>query len=158
MTGDAVHRERQWVGWWVHLVMAALLVGGVLTELGVDDEPQSSLLLVVLVVIIGLLYLVLMPMEVEVVNEKMEVRFGQFGRPRWRFDLDRIRGARQVEFSPLKDYGGWGIRTRRGKVCLNQRGDRGVEFDYNERTYVVGSDDPERLLEALSEAGAGSAQ
>lgn len=165
MTGDAVHRERQWVEWWVHLIMGFVFFGGLASIMGVNGEPQNPLLIGLLVLIVALVYGLLAPMTVEVDDEVLVVRFGHLGWPRWSFDLQRIEEVEAVEFSPLRDYGGWGIRMGGGmlslgrgrsdgaELCLNQRGRRGVRFRHGSRRYVLGSDDPQRLLEALSTRG-----
>ena len=153
MSGEGVHRERQQVIWWVHLIVAIVLVGGILSMLGTVGDTRHPLLILALIAMVALIYGLLNPMTVVVGDEQMEVRFGQIGWPRWRFDLEQIEQARVVEFSPLVDYGGWGIRMRGGKLCFNQRGDTGVQFVHASREYVVGSDDPERLLDALKARG-----
>lgn len=165
MTGDGVHRERQWVGWWVHLIVMAIAGGALAGVLGLDGEAQSPLILLLLAPVFGAIYLLLIPMEVEVDSEQMRVHFGHLGWPRWSFELQRIEEAEAVEFSPLRDYGGWGIRmgggmlsvgrerSRGAELCLNQRGRRGVRFRHGSRRYLVGSDDPEGLLAALRARG-----
>lgn len=153
MTGEIVHRERQWVAWWVHLIMGLVLFGGIASIAGLTGEPENPLLIPLLVLIVGMIYAVFMPMRVEVGGEAMVVRFGHLGWPRWRFLLRDMHDARAIEFSPLYDYGGWGIRMRRGRICLNQRGHVGMQFRYGRKTYVVGSDDPHPLLKTLRDRG-----
>jgi len=38
-------------------------------------------------------------------------------------------------------------------MCLNQRGNRGVGFEFRGRRYIIGSEDPEVLLAAMHTAG-----
>lgn len=66
-------------------------------------------------------------------------------------DMSELHVERQ--FSPLRDFGGWGIRTGRNGTCLNQRGSRGVAFEFRGRRYIIGSDYPEALLSAMHTVG-----
>lgn len=44
------------------------------------------------------------------------------------------------------------VRCRKG-MCLNQRGNRGVGFEFRGRRYIIGTDAPEALLAAMHTAG-----
>jgi len=153
---EALHVERQQVAAWVHVVVA-LCVGGSLVSMVAASPDGGRWWAVVPAALLVAIYGVFSPMTVRVESGEMTVDFGYFGRPRWRFPIAEIRDARVVEFSPLRQYGGWGIRAGRDSVCLNQRGNRGVRFGFLGRDYVIGSDDPARLLAALRTAGAGMA-
>lgn len=147
------HRERQQMAAWVHVVVAVALAGSVAAVALIPAEESHWW--IALPVLIGLgVYLLFTPMTVEVDVEAMHVRFGRLNWPRWVFPLREIEDVRVVTFRPLRDYGGWGIRRGSDGYCLNQRGDRGVRFEHAGGTYTVGSDNPERLLEALRTAGA----
>jgi hypothetical protein len=65
-----------------------------------------------------------------------------------------IRLAEAVQYRPVRDYGGWGIRGTRGRRALNTRGDRGVLLTRaNGSTLLIGSQKPRELLAALAQAG-----
>ncbi len=150
---EALHVERQQVAAWVHVVVV-LCVGGALVSVVATWSDEGHWWAVIPAAVIVAIYAMFSPMTVRVGVEEMRVDFGHLGWPRWRFPIADIRHARAVEFSPLRDYGGWGIRVGRDSMCLNQRGRRGVRFGFLGREYVVGSDDPARLLAALRTAGA----
>ena len=152
----ALHTERQSASWWVHAAMLVAVGSSVAVVLPVPGNT-SRWWIAVPIALPLVIYGLFTPMTVEVSAEAMVVRFGDFGWPRWVFPVAEISNARAVQFRPLRDFGGWGIRRGRDAYCLNQRGDRGVRFAFIGRDYVVGSDDPERLLAALRTAGAGTA-
>ena len=154
---QAAHRERQWAPWWVHLLMGAILLGGFAAVID-EDAHNTWPIIASLALLMALIYALLIPMTVEVSSEGMDVRFGYLGWPRWHFGLGDIEAAQLVEFSPIMDYGGWGIRMRHGKMLLNQRGHAGVQFGHRNRTWVIGSDDPATLLEVLRRMGVDTAQ
>lgn len=69
---------------------------------------------------------------------------------RWRIALQEIASAEAVTYSPLADYGGWGIRGWGKNTALNARGNRGVQVALHDgRRVLIGSQRPEELAEAL---------
>ena len=147
-----LHVERQFFHWAVHvIIIASVGVGGVVAALA--PEPSARWAIAIAVLLCLAIYGVGSPMTVRVNSERVEVTFGHLGWPRWRFAIAEILQASVIEFSPLRDFGGWGIRTGRDGTCLNQRGDRGVAFEFRGRRYIIGSDHPEALLLAMHTVG-----
>jgi hypothetical protein len=61
-----------------------------------------------------------------------------------------IVSSEAVTYSPLAEYGGWGIKWGRDGVALNARGNRGVRLTLRDgRRVLIGSQRPEELAEAL---------
>lgn len=88
-----------------------------------------------------------------VVVDEEELRF-YFGPGFWtrRFSLAKIRSAGVVRNSPLV---GWGIRYTGSGWLYNVSGLDAVELDVEgEGSVRIGTDEPERLKEALDEARA----
>ena len=64
--------------------------------------------------------------------------------------LPKIAEAKAVTYSPIADYGGWGIRGWGKNIALNARGNRGVRLTLQGGSHVlVGSQRPEELAQAL---------
>lgn len=94
-------------------------------------------------------------MRVLVTDSELRITWGLMQLIRFRFDLTELRSYRAVAFSPVMDFGGWGVRRgRNGVGCYNTRGNRGVLLQFGDTRFVVGVDAPERLLEALELATA----
>jgi hypothetical protein len=92
-------------------------------------------------------------MRVSVTPERLTVRIGLLSIPVFRLRLQRIVEAAQQEFSPLADFGGWGIRVNRQMWAFFLRGRRGVRIRTDKgKQYLIGSDHPERLLAVLRAA------
>ena len=74
------------------------------------------------------------------------------------FPLYRRRIARAdvvsfeaVTYSPIADYGGWGIKGMPGNSALNARGNRGVRLTLRDgKRLLIGSQKPDELAAALS--------
>jgi len=74
-----------------------------------------------------------------------------------RIPMDRVRSARVVDYDPVADFGGYGMRTgRRGQGYI-ARGSRGVELELRGGGNVlIGSQQPDRLAKAILESRAGA--
>ena len=68
-----------------------------------------------------------------------------------KFALSQVRSARAVEYDPVCDFGGYGIRSgQRGKAYI-ARGSGGVELEMdNGRKFLIGSQDPGALAAAIT--------
>ena len=83
----------------------------------------------------------------------VHLRIGPLGIPIRNLSWQDIRAVRLREFSPLAEFGGWGLRYRPGTTALFLRGRRGAEIVLaSGRSWLVGSDHPERLCEVLESA------
>jgi hypothetical protein len=81
-----------------------------------------------------------------VTRNEISVRFGILGfRVLW-LKLEEIAAVELHEFSPLKDFGGYGIRFNCEMKAYFQRGTRGVKLTMNNgKRYLIGSDYPDQL-------------
>ncbi len=59
-----------------------------------------------------------------------------------------------MQYRPISQYGGWGIRGFGKNRALNARGNRGVLLTKADgSTLMIGSQKPRELLEALARVG-----
>jgi hypothetical protein len=81
-----------------------------------------------------------------VTRKDIKVRWGIFGLRVLHLKIPEITTAEIHEFSPLKDFGGYGIRFNSEMTAYYLRGTRGVKFTMaNGKKYLIGSDHPEQL-------------
>lgn len=147
---DARFEETQAFGAWVY----ALLAGAMLLPLLLAaTNPAEQLgwvpglvLVVVFVFTANLLF-----MRTTVDGAVLTVTFGYlFPLYRRRIPLAEVASAQAVSYSPLGEYGGWGIRGWGDNVALNARGNRGVRLVLrNGKRLLVGSQRPDALAVAL---------
>lgn len=72
-----------------------------------------------------------------------------------RIALHDIHDAYAREYSPLREFGGWGIRVGRDGKAYNAYGNKGVQLTLTDGSHVlIGTQKPEELLDALRAAGA----
>lgn len=92
----------------------------------------------------------------------LSISFGYLGIIRKEISLSDIREARVVEYRPLRQFGGWGIRsgTFDGKRtgCYSMKGNKGLLLSLNHAIRVccmktdrviVGCENPEKLRASL---------
>lgn len=74
-----------------------------------------------------------------------------FPLPERRIRRSDITQADIIEYRPLRDFGGWGIRYGRGGKIYNARGNRAVKLTLTSRDIVyVGTERPEDLMRGLA--------
>jgi hypothetical protein len=94
-------------------------------------------------------------MRVRVTRTALVLGFGFVSLVRRTVPLTDVVGMEPVDYSPLAEFGGWGIRWGRGgKRAWTIRGRRALrlELRYGKLLYV-GTETPERLAERIRVAG-----
>jgi hypothetical protein len=118
-----------------------------------ETQTFSPWVLALLLGVVALLgALLTMRLTTTVTSDALSVRYGFLYKTR--VPLSEIALAEAVEYAPVRDYGGWGIRGSRRRRALNARGNQGVLVTRSDgTTLLVGSQRPRELLEALERAG-----
>jgi len=118
-----------------------------------ETQGFSPAIVAVMLAVIALLgALLTLRQTTTVTRDSVSVRYGFLYETR--VPLTEVALAEAVEYSPLREYGGWGIRGSRRRRALNARGNRGVLLTRTDgTTLLVGSQRPRELLDALARAG-----
>jgi hypothetical protein len=105
-----------------------------------------------LVISLAAVFFIYSGQRVIVTREEVSVRWGLAGIKVLRLATAGIAGIELTEFSPLKDFGGYGIRFGKGITAYYLNGHRGVKISTADgKKYLIGSDHPERLLAVLEQ-------
>jgi hypothetical protein len=157
--------QQRFAQWWVWL--AVILISGLQwwgfvqqTILGIpfgdNPEPPWMMWLTFALFGIGLPLLMLSCRLITAVqSDALYVRFIPFHLRPLRIDYAGLRGWRAVRYSPLRDFGGWGIRCGRRGMAYNVSGSLGVELEYSSgRRLLIGSQRPQELEQAIASAAA----
>ena len=92
-------------------------------------------------------------LRVSVTAERVEIRLGFLGLRLLRVHLPDIESVEIRTFSPLGDFGGWGIRYNGKQWAFFLRGTSGVSLRVkNGKEWIIGSDHPERLAAVITAA------
>jgi hypothetical protein len=92
-------------------------------------------------------------MTTEVTASEVRVRFGWLPSYSESIPVAEILAIQAVQYDPVGEYGGWGIRGRGpANRALNQRGDLGVRLVLGtSQGLLIGSQQPEALAGAIAQ-------
>jgi len=122
------------------------------------SPPTSDGGLLFLTVLLVLVYVRLITVRLVTDLGTAEIAVGLHGLwPKRKISLSQVRAANVVGYDPVRDFGGYGVRSgRRGQAYI-ARGDRGVELELQDgRKILIGSQEPDRLQKQLKAARLGA--
>lgn len=101
-------------------------------------------------VIIPFIYFILVKLIIEVRYDGLYIKFQPFHFKFQHFPTKYILRYEAITYSPLKRFGGWGIRyNSKNETAYNMIGNKGIELKVKNDVFVVGSQNPEELKESL---------
>ncbi|HSM06717.1 MAG TPA: hypothetical protein VK858_18980 [Longimicrobiales bacterium] len=158
MRARELYRERTGWPWWIHLVVL-VAVGGVLYGAWIEGGQGASATglpmptIVATVALVGLLYLFLGGLTVVLEPDRLRVGLGRGWPVRTAILLQDIETLESVEYRPLRDFGGWGVRGSRRRRVWSARGNQAVRLSLTDgRTVYIGSDHPRTLENRIRQA------
>lgn len=137
---------------WMLLLIALIPI---VSTLAVSSRPLISVS-AILFLLAAIVFLYYAKLVVKVEDGYISIRFFpvHFFNPR-KVYLTDIESFEAEEYSPLKEFGGWGWRWLpfRDKTAYSVEGEQCVRLTMEDETeIVIGSQKPEELEEAISEA------
>ena len=136
-------------------VMFLLVIWQVVLGHPWGKQPMSNASLIGWTIFLWLVYLRLITVKLvtDVRPGELSVGMRGFWRAR-RIPLDQIKSASVVTYDPVRDYGGYGIRTTsKGKAYI-AGGNRGVHLELtNGGPFLIGSQRPDELRSAILNSG-----
>jgi len=154
---ETQHFRQIWL-WALVLFISLLSLYGAFQQLilgepfGNNPAPDSMMVILAIIFGIGLpLFMFIMNLTTEIRSNGLYFRFFPFHLSFHRIAAEEIIIYEACTYSPIKDYGGWGIRYGRKGKAYNVSGNRGVRFELsNEKHLLIGSRRPEELVETLA--------
>lgn len=138
-----MHWESQNPFW---MVLLALVLPVILLAMAVViwfSVPWVSIVLAVTAVMMVFPY---GGLQVTVTRQEITVRFGIIGSKVLKLKTEEIENVELAEYSPMADFGGYGIRRGKGMWAYYMRGNKGIKLTTtNGQKYIIGSDKPEEL-------------
>lgn len=160
MKTRGLYEERAGWAWWVHLLVSITLVTlaiplVALANGNIGSGPdQMPVWVAVLCGVLGMglpggIYAFMGQLRSRVTEEAIEIRWGFLEAIKKDIPLDSIETAEAVTYSPLREFGGWGIRFGGNKKkAWTIRGNRALLLHLKDGTrFYLGSDKPERMLQ-----------
>jgi hypothetical protein len=153
------HEEQAFRQWHAMLVLAmppAALIFVTVRQLvwhhprGTPPVSNGGLLFLAVLLVLVYVRLITVRLVTELRPKEITVGLRGLGRKR-KIPLNSVRTARAVEYDPIRDFGGYGIRSGlRGRAYI-ARGNRGVELELqDEHKVLIGSQDPARLVRQIA--------
>ena len=137
------------IGYFLITVYGSLILIIIPLYIFTDFKQQAMIGMFIMLIVLG----IFAAMSVKVSDQKMKIQFG-LGAIRKEFLIRDIETFREVKH-PW--HYGWGIRyTPRGWI-FRVSGNSGIELQMKSgKLYQVGTDEPQKLAEALNQAFKGS--
>lgn len=158
---ELIHEEKQTfpvTAFLVAAVFESILIGGLLMALILGTLPVMAVVppLIVVTTLSTLLY-TLFFLKTRLYADRLDVQLGLLPLIRKNVPLEEITAAKIVDFSPTGDGNGkrWGVGNGRwdGAPCtyFTARGNKGVLLTTRDGAILIGSQEPDLLLQRLLE-------
>ena len=157
-----IFREVQKFSSWVFVFISSILVFSIVlvaviakleTAKGNSSPPLLPHIVAIAVPLAALVLFLLTRLETEVRRDGLHVRFFPFHIRFKKFTADDLKEYYTRRYSPLAEYGGWGIRYGLFGVgkAYNAKGNLGVQLIFkNGKRLLIGSQKPDELVQAIS--------
>lgn len=166
MTSENFFIERQYFRQiWLWLLLIGLnllfiygLVSQVMFGQPFGDKPMGNtgLSIVALSFLLFTVLFLLMRLDTEIKSDGIYYRFYPFQLSYKKISWDRISKLFVRQYSPLTEYGGWGIRIGffGSGWAFNVSGNKGLQLIYdNNKKFLIGTQRPEEIEKVLKELG-----
>ncbi|MCT2534718.1 DUF6141 family protein [Aquibacillus koreensis] len=120
----------------------------------VGTKPAPNVFLIILwvffSVIVPIILLFFTKLIIEVREEGLYIRYMPFHFRYKQFLFKEIKHYQSINYSPLKRFGGWGIRLNvNGEKAYNMDGNKAIELGMKGQTLVIGTRKPEEFKNAI---------
>lgn len=157
MLYDEVQRDKPIWLWAVVIVVAAIQWWGFFQQIvqgqPFGNNPGPDWLIILMLILVGIAFpiaVAITQLRIAVGSDGIQIVYRPFMRRIIPFS--DIQSAVAREYKPLREFGGWGIRSGLGgKRAYTMSGTHGVELTLtNGKTVLIGTPDPEALLAAVN--------
>ena len=140
--------NQKFTQWWLWVILLSFPI----MAFGPFDENEVNIEYVLIGLALPLLFY-LFELRIKVSNDGLHYQFFPFHFKSYTIKHEEIEKAKDMEYSPLKEYGGWGIKYGFKGKAYNVRGDKGVKvFLKNGTNIMFGSQKHKELAKALKNA------
>lgn len=155
MTKILFNETQRFNSWWIWLIIilcAGFSIYPIVNTIQSGIPFSNGQLLGIFVLVLVLLLFILLKLETEVKEDGIYVRFFPFHFTLKFYDWNSIAQLEVVKFSPLMDFGGWGIRWGRKGKCYTVKGKSGLQILFkNGDQLLIGTQRPEELERIIQE-------
>ena len=152
MEGKILFSEKQRFNqWWLW----AILIGINLLFLSVAIfQPNIILALSFVFTLILTLLFLIFRLETHISGEKIYVRLYPLQLKYKEYKWSEISKCSIRQYSPIGEYGGWGLRGFNKNKAMNISGNQGLQLDFiNNNKLLIGTNKTKEMTEALEKIG-----
>ncbi len=153
-------RFTQWWIWLIHIGILAIFFTGIYIQIiksePFGDKPMSDLGLVISNIFMILLVALFLSfnLKTQITHNKIYFKFFPFHIKEREYLISDIQEMEVVKYSPIGDYGGWGIRGFGNDKAFNVKGNKGLKIIFKDGTKrLIGTQKPEELQKVIKELG-----
>ena len=137
--------NQKFTQWWLWIILLSFPI----ISVGPFDDNEINIYYVLIGLLI-LCFFFLLQLRVKVSAEGLHYQFFPFHIKSHTIKLEDIEKFKAMEYSPLKEYGGWGIKYGFKGKAYNVSGNKGVKiFLKNGLNIMFGSQKYNELAKAL---------
>lgn len=151
--------KQRFTQWWLWLLLISVNIPlwiGVYKQLvlGVTygNRPMSDLGIVVLTLFmfILLIFMYTSNLKTRITQDKIYFKFFPFHSKEQEYLISDIKSMEVVKYSPVGEYGGWGIRGFGDNKAFNVKGNKGLKILFKDGTKrLIGTQKPEELQRVI---------
>ena len=123
--------SQKFTQWWLWMILFISLV------LPIAADVQNTPILFFIIAFLILLLVYLMQLRVSVNREGIYYQFSPFHLKVYHIKTADIEKIQAVTYSPIKDYGGWGIRRVYKGKAYNIKGNKGVRVELKNGNHIL---------------------
>ena len=140
--------NQKFTQWWLWVILLSFPI----ISFGPFDENSININYILIGFAIPFLFY-LFELRLKVSDEALHFQFFPFHFKSHIIKLEDIKKFKAMEYSPLKEYGGWGIKYGFKGKAYNVSGNKGVKILLNNETNIMfGSQKHSELAKALKMA------
>ena len=150
-------RFTQWWLWLILLIAAAMPIFGLIKQLQAEhpfsdaEDNVGILISLFIMAAVGVLFLI-MRLETQISETAISVRFFPFHLKFLQFPWSEVEQVYVREYSPLSEFGGWGLRYGLDGKAYNVSGNQGIQIVFkNGKKLLIGTNKPEEAAAALKQ-------
>lgn len=146
-------RFTQWWVWALLLGSSALVFLAFYRHISAG-AIGGSMWFALIITLLALAFFQSMRLETQVYTEGIRVRLFPLHLQYHEFAWSDIRKAHLRTYSPIREFGGWGLRFGPKGKAYNVSGNQGLQLEFhNDKQLLIGTQQPEELSRVLKNLG-----
>lgn len=149
--------------WWIWLLFAFLNINSWIaiyfqiilkTPYGNNPMSNNGLIIVAIVMLLFSIFFFCMNLQTKITAESISVKFFPFHRNFKTYKFEEIKHCHVRKYSPISEYGGWGLRGLSDNIAFNVSGNYGLQIELkNGKKILIGTRKSEPLKKIIEQIG-----